>query len=669
MGVFIIIHINSQMKHNKLFFTGILFFHIFFSFAQVQVTIEAIVLDYSTRLPLEYVNIEFLNTSLRTTSNEQGKFTFQFEESSIGNEDEFRCTILGYDTIIVEASQLFKSLKNSNKIFLKSSDQNILKNKETIFGLVTSEFQPIQGATITIKNSFDEVVTDVDGKYRIQANQGDVLVIKFLGMITKEIQVLNQQSIDVKLQTDGELLDEILLEGQSDSKENLVQTSFGKRSESSIGYSVNTIKSEDIGVAALSLADIIVGRFAGVRVAGLNVAYNSPKFIIRGGGGSITNPIPAIFVVDGMIYTEMPNFIDVQQIKTISILKSIIATNRYGTIGSGGAFVIEMKSQAAAKPTPLVNDLLVKGNDYEENLEFFDSFEITPPYIEHLKKANTFIEAKKIYESQQDNVRRLGIPYFVDVSNYFQKWNKNFANQVLMTISKIAYNNPKALKILAYQLEVNGDIETAKLIYQRIVTLRPKHAQSYRDLALIYESTKNYSEAMMLYGDMLENKIKEVDFSGLKNTITNELKHFLAKHRDKVDYSLVASEYLKANFKFDLRIVFDYSDENTEFELQFINPDKKFYVWPHTRIDNLKRMLDDIQKGVSSEEYIIDDAESGEWIINIECFTDEVTTNPSYLKYTVFKNYGLSNETKEVKVIQLHKYQQKVTLDRFIYQE
>ena len=143
MGVFIIIHINSQMKHNKLFFTGILFFHIFFSFAQVQVTIEAIVLDYSTRLPLEYVNIEFLNTSLRTTSNEQGKFTFQFEESSIGNEDEFRCTILGYDTIIVKASQLFKSLKNSNKIFLKSSDQNILKNKETIFGLVTSEFQPI----------------------------------------------------------------------------------------------------------------------------------------------------------------------------------------------------------------------------------------------------------------------------------------------------------------------------------------------------------------------------------------------------------------------------------------------------------------------------------------------------------------------------------------------
>ena len=131
----------------------------------------------------------------------------------------------------------------------------------------------------------------------------------------------------------------------------------------------------------------------------------------------------------------------------------------------------------------------------------------------------------------------------------------------------------------------------------------------------------------------------------------------------------MASEYLKANFKFDLRIVFDYSDENTEFELQFINPDKKFYVWPHTRIDNLKRMLDDIQKGVSSEEYIIDDAESGEWIINIECFTDEVTTNPSYLKYTLFKNYGLSNETKEVKVIQLHKYQQKVTLDRFIYQE
>ena len=655
------------MTTNKLFFIGLLFFQTFVSSAQFQVTIEAFLLDNSTGSPLEFVSVEFLNTSLRTTSNDQGKFTFQFEESSIGNEDEFRCTLLGYETITVKASQLFKSLKNSNKIYLKLSNQNNLKNKETIVGLVSSESQPIQGATVNIKNSFDEVVTDVDGKYSIQANEGDVIVVKFLGMITKEIQVLNQRSIDVKLQTDGELLDEVLLEGQRDTKEELIQTSFGKRRESSIGYSVNTIKSEDIGVAALSLADIIVGRFAGVRVAGLNVAYNSPKFIIRGGGGSITNPIPAIFVVDGMIYTEMPNFIDVQQIKTISILKSIIATNRYGTIGSGGAFVIEMKSQASVKPTSIVNDLLVKGNNYEENLEFFDSFEDTPSYIKHLETANTFIEAKKIYEFQQDNVARLGIPYLLDVSNYFRRWNKSFANQVLMTISKIAYNNPKALKTLAYQLEVNGAVEKAKLVYQRIVALRPKSAQSYRDLALIYQSTKNYNEAMTLYGDMLGNKIVGVDFSGLKNTITNELKHFLAKHRDKVDYSLVASEFLKADFKYDIRIVFDYSDANTEFELQFINPDKKFYVWPHTRIDNLKRMLDDLQKGVSTEEYIIDDAESGEWIINIECFTDEVTTNPSYLKYTVFKNYGLPNETKEIKVIQLYKYQQKVTLDRFMY--
>jgi len=219
------------MTTNKLFFIGLLFFQTFVSSAQFQVTIEAFLLDNSTGSPLEFVSVEFLNTSLRTTSNDQGKFTFQFEESSIGNEDEFRCTLLGYETITVKASQLFKSLKNSNKIYLKLSNQNNLKNKETIVGLVSSESQPIQGATVNVKNSFDEVVTDVDGKYSIQANEGDVIVVKFLGMITKEIQVLNQRSIDVKLQTDGELLDEVLLEGQRDTKEELIQTSFGKRRE------------------------------------------------------------------------------------------------------------------------------------------------------------------------------------------------------------------------------------------------------------------------------------------------------------------------------------------------------------------------------------------------------------------------------------------------------
>jgi tetratricopeptide (TPR) repeat protein len=640
-------------------------------FSQYKVTIEAFILDKETQQPIQFVNVEYKGTKIKTITDAEGNFELVYLEDAIGTENIFQCTVLGYEPLAVKSSQLFKLLQNSNKIYLNPKpfiSNNSDDAKGYIFGKISSNSQPIQGATISIKNTFKEAQSDAAGNYRINAKEDDVLVVNYLGMLEKQVLVSSNQNIDIELQSDGELLDEVLLEGKKKAEAN-IETGLGKKSEASIGYAVNTLTSEDIAVGALNLADIIVGQFAGVDVAGLNVGYNTPKFIIRGGGGSISNPIPAIFVVDGMIYTEMPDFINVQQIENISILKSLSATNRYGTIGSGGAFLIKMKSVSESKAQNAVPDLLVKGNDYIENLNSINDLEIKPQYIVQLEKMESFEDAKRVYDLNKQNNGNLEIPYYLDVSDYFLKWDEAYAHDVLMTIAEVAYDNPKALKILAYKLEAQGKVNEAKQVYQRIMTLRPKHAQSYRDLALIYEATGDFDDAMLLYAQMLGNKIEGVDFTELNTTITNELKHLLAVHRDKVDFSGVDTDFLKANFKYDLRMVFDYNDPNTEFDLQFVNPKMKFFTWSHTRLENEKRMLDEIKNGYASEEYIIDDAKAGEWIVNIECFTEESLTNPTYLKYTVFKNYGLPSETKKVNIVKLYQYQQKVSLDTFMYKK
>jgi tetratricopeptide (TPR) repeat protein len=659
------------MKQKILLLTIFLFCACTSIFAQYKVTIEAYLYDKETQQPLQFGNVEFIGTNIKAISDSDGKFVLVYLEEAVGAESIFKCSVLGYQNLTVKSAQLFRLLQNSNKIYLTPKpfvSGKSIDFEGNIFGKIVSQSQPIQGATVKIKNSFKEVLTDVDGYYRIDAKEDDILVVNYLGMLEKQVIVTSENEINIELQSDGELLDEVLLEGKKKA-EAKIETGLGKKSEESIGYSVNTITADDITIGSLSLADIIVGKFAGVQVAGLNVGYNRPQVIIRGGGGSITNPIPAIFVVDGMIYTEMPDFIDVQQIDNISILKSLAATNRFGTIGAGGAFLIRMKTTTAGQAKKAVPDLLAKGNDYIENVIAIKDAEIKPQYIVQLENTNSFEAAKRIYTSQRQNNERLEIPYFLDVSDYFKKWDENYAHNILMYISEIAYDNPKALKILAYKLESQGKYEEAKQIYQRILVLRPKQAQSYRDLALIYEATGNYEEAMELYAQMLGNKIDGVDFTSLTNVITNELKHLLALNRDKVDYSNVDAEFLDSKFKIDLRMVFDYNDTNTEFDLQFVNPQKKFYKWSHSRLENMDRMLDEIKNGYASEEYIIDDADKGEWIINLECFSEESSTNPTYLKYTVFKNYGLPKETKEVHIIKLYQYQQKVTLDKFMYKK
>ena len=120
--------------------------------------------------------------------------------------------------------------------------------------------------------------------------------------------------------------------------------SFGCKSSTS--NSTDRIKSSGytISPGATSLADVIIGKFPGIKVEGANMINSSTRFVIRGGTMSMNNPAYAIFGIDGQVYTQYPDFIDPQNIKSIVILKSMIAANKYGSQGRGGAIVIKMKS-------------------------------------------------------------------------------------------------------------------------------------------------------------------------------------------------------------------------------------------------------------------------------------------------------------------------------------
>ena len=107
-----------------------------------------------------------------------------------------------------------------------------------------------------------------------------------------------------------------------------------------------TTSSSNSGIspAALTIVDVIVGKFPGVKVIGNNVGNASPKIMIRGGSLSMNNQAYAVYDVDGILYTECPTFINPQQVRSITILRSLAATNRYGGVARGGAIVIKLKT-------------------------------------------------------------------------------------------------------------------------------------------------------------------------------------------------------------------------------------------------------------------------------------------------------------------------------------
>lgn len=532
-----------------------------------------------------------------------------------------------------------------------------------ITGIITGPQGPINEASITKKGTFNEVSSTITGGFSINASLGDILVISASGMFPKEILIENQDIGTIELTPKTSDLDAIVLEGQK-RVDNTVQTADGKINADKLGYAVETLEGNDFSSGYTDLRQLITGKVAGVEVGGGLYSGSGAVYKIRGGTQSITNDKPPIWIVNGTPYQDVPNFLDVQQIKSISVLKSVIATSRYGSLAAGGAFLIktnevDFKNKAAASN----QSALVSGNEYAGDVTG-DIDAALPSYIIRFRESGTPQQQLALYK-KLSRTQKSPLEYYVDAAQYFESLDPKLGDEVRSDLAYIARNNTKALRTLAYLYELVNDYKNVVLVNERIVKIAPQESQSYRDLALAYQNNKQYDKALELYINMLGEQIMGVNFDGLENPLRSELSRLIALYKDKIDFSRLPNEWLRADFKIDMRMVIDWSDRSVPFEFQFVNPDKKFFKWTHTLEENRERLEMEQKQGFQTEEFIIDDAPPGEWIINIQYLGDEGDyALPPFLKYTVYRNYGTPQETKEIRVIKLFKQIDKVTLGR-----
>ena len=648
----------------------------------IEININATVLDYDSQNEIPFSEVKFLNKNIGAISDNDGKFSLNYLQRSIKKNDIFMISAYGYDTIKTTADNLYKFLNNTNKFYLKKTNNSSLwfneedESDNFIFGKVFSVKGPIQGASIKVKNSLIEAKSDFEGFFKIKADVNDVIVINFLGMTEKQMLIENLDDKYILLKTDAQILDQVTITGTTELSDE-VDTGYGKRKKKSIGFSTSTITSDDISPGAVSIVDAIRGKFTNVQVAYNQdgaATGNKTQIYVRGGSLSINNSAAAIFDIEGLIYNEVPDFIDPQQIESITLLRSLAATNRYGSQGRGGVFLVKMKS-LSRKAQRLLDNLKVKGNDYKEQTPsiIFDS--LKPHYINDYSSTKSLDEAKNQFLRLSNEIYKLSVTFYIESFNYFKNIDRDFAVSILKSIAKKAKDNPKALKTIAYHLEKIGDFQNAKTIYQRLLLIRPLDEQSYRDLVLIYKENQDYELAASLYNLMLNNKIKNVNMLGLQETVVNEAAHLYWTKFDKLsqtDFPLkTLKTYIPKNdwrkFGFDYRIIFDWNDPAVEFNVQFVDPKNKYYNWSHTILDDRDLLEDELNYGYNTEEFIIEKSDRGKWIINIENYSIQDNSNPTYIKYTVYKNYGRPNEIKKVEVINLDKLSQKVNLDILRY--
>ena len=241
----------------------------------------------------------------------------------------------------------------------------------------------------------------------------------------------------------------------------------------------------------------------------------------------------------------------------------------------------------------------------------------------------------------------------MNVANSFKLKYKDFDNykRVLLDTEEYSKSNPEELKIIAYKYQQEGFYENALSVYKKIIKLRPKHAQSFRDLINVYTELKQYKKALNIYNYYFKKGFT-LEENGIGEIMIHEAEALTSK---------ISKKNLPNEKTYDIRIVFEWSSSEAEFTLEFINPQQQVYKIEHTLSDNSALILDEKLKGYASKEFIIDGNIEGEWLVNLTYYGNKKYA-PTYLKTTVYTNWGRTNETKKTTVYTMVLKDQKTQL-------
>ena len=76
-------------------------------------------------------------------------------------------------------------------------------SQKTVSGVISdADAVPLPGVNVIVKGTNKGVVTDFDGNFALEANDGDVLTISFIGFTTQEVVVGADDNLSISLQED-----------------------------------------------------------------------------------------------------------------------------------------------------------------------------------------------------------------------------------------------------------------------------------------------------------------------------------------------------------------------------------------------------------------------------------------------------------------------------------
>lgn len=212
---------------------------------------------------------------------------------------------------------------------------------------------PIPGVNVLVKGTKISTQTDFDGKFKIAAKKGDILIASYVSFTTVQAPASNLMTIELT-ETQNEL-DAVVVVG------------YGTQTKKNLTDNIARVTAKDIQQVPVSnFQNALVGKLAGVQVTQTNGKVDGGMNIRVRGAASISASTQPLYVLDGIpLITDDESgngsptnpllTLSTNEIESIDVLKDASSAAIYGARGANGVIIITTKKGKEGKGNFSIN--------------------------------------------------------------------------------------------------------------------------------------------------------------------------------------------------------------------------------------------------------------------------------------------------------------------------
>ena len=442
----------------------------------------------------------------------------------------------------------FKRINNTISVSKtpEPESNNSTQQRKRLTGVITdSNGETIIGANISVKGSTLGTITDVNGNFSLEVPNSGMLTISYIGYISKNVPITNENNISITLTEDTQKLDEVVVVG------------YGVVRKSDLTGSVGSVKANIIESMPIARVDqALQGRVSGVQITTSNGAPGASTTIRIRGGNSINAGNEPLYVIDGIIGGGDLNTINPADIESIEVLKDASSTAIYGSRGANGVILITTKRGNGSEGVKVSYNGYYGLQTPSKTLDLLNGPEAMAfqnEYAAYYGRPNPFKDPSTISDTNwQDYIFRssapitdhnLSVSRSMKDSNYFL--SVNYFNQ-----DGIMYESG----FERYQIRFNVDQNIGKFLQlgatlTASMTNRDNPILGGHNLlptAPIYNEDGSYFDINQISGNVFNNPVAQ------KNCIQDKTRTYRGLGNLYAQLTLFKNLILKTSFGFDI---------------------------------------------------------------------------------------------------------------------